>query len=69
MKFNEFMGALRKGPLKHVYLLSGAERYYSDKAKERILELLFPEEGSRDGALLRVSRIDRDSGDRALFFG
>ena len=55
MKFNEFMGALRKGPLKHVYLLSGVERYYIDKAKERILELLFPEEGSRDGALLRVS--------------
>ena len=54
MKFNEFMGTLRKTAPKHVYLLSGEESYYIDKAKERILSLLFPEEGERADSLLRM---------------
>ena len=51
MKFNEFMGALRKGPIKHVYLLSGEEPYYIDLAKERIIEILLPE-GNRTDSLI-----------------
>ena len=54
MKFNEFMGTLRKTAPKHVYLLSGEESYYIDKAKERILSLLFPNEGERAEAPLRM---------------
>ncbi len=42
MNFGEFMASLRKGSLRHVYLLSGEENYYIGKAKERILERLFP---------------------------
>ena len=51
MKFNEFMGALRKEPLKHVYLLSGEEPYYIDLAKERIIAALLPE-GNRADSLI-----------------
>lgn len=51
MKFNEFMGALRKGPLKHVYLLSGEEPYYIDLAKERIIAAILPE-GNRADSLI-----------------
>lgn len=54
MKFNEFMGALRKSAPKHVYLLSGEESYYIDRAKERILSLLLPDEATRADSLLRV---------------
>lgn len=39
MKFKEFIGALDKG-LKHVYLLSGEEKFYIDKAREEILARL-----------------------------
>lgn len=39
MKFNEFMAALDK-ELKHVYLLSGEETFYIDKAREKILAKL-----------------------------
>ncbi len=54
MKFSEFMGALQKGPLKHVYLLCGEEPYYIDRARERILNLLFPGEGEQAEALQRM---------------
>ena len=39
MKFNEFMAALDR-ELKHVYLLSGDETFYIDRAREKILEKL-----------------------------
>lgn len=42
LRYGEFMTALRRGNHKHVYLLCGEENYYIEKAKERILELLFP---------------------------
>ena len=61
MKFNEFMGALRKGEAKHVYLLSGEESYHIDRAKERILSLLLPRAESRADSLVRVQGdIDTD---------
>lgn len=37
MKYKEFIGAL-ENELKHVYLLSGKETFYIDKAREKILE-------------------------------
>ena len=42
LKYSEFMGNLRRG-LRHVYLLAGAEHYYIDRAREAILERLFPD--------------------------
>lgn len=39
MKFKEFMAALDK-EIKHVYLLSGEETFYIDKAREKILAKL-----------------------------
>ncbi|MBQ7723961.1 MAG: hypothetical protein IJT57_06500, partial [Selenomonadaceae bacterium] len=36
MKFKEFMTAL-DGEIKHVYLLCGAENFFIDKAREKIL--------------------------------
>ena len=36
MKFKEFMGAL-DGGLKNIYLLCGAETFFIDKAREKIL--------------------------------
>ena len=39
MKFKEFMSAL-DGELKNVYLLSGAETFFIDKAREKIFERL-----------------------------
>ena len=39
MKFKEFMAALDK-ELKHVYLLSGDETFYIDKAREKIMSKL-----------------------------
>ena len=50
MKYGPFMAALRKEPLKHVYLLAGEEHYYIEKAKAAILERIFPAgEGRQDG--------------------
>ena len=40
MKYGAFCIALSKQPLKQVYLLSGEENYYIEKAKERILTLI-----------------------------
>ncbi len=39
MKFKEFMSTLDRG-IKHVYLLSGEETFYIDKAREKILDKL-----------------------------
>ena len=50
MKFKEFMADVKKGNLKHVYLLAGAESYFIDRAREKILSLLFEsKEARRDG--------------------
>ncbi len=42
MKYGELMMKLRKDGPCQVYLLSGEESYYIDKARERILAALFP---------------------------
>ena len=42
MNYGEFMAALRQHGLKHVYLLSGEESYYIDKAEKQLLKRLFP---------------------------
>ena len=54
LNFGEFMASLRRGSLKHVYLLSGEETYYIRKAKERILEMLFPDGADMQDALQYV---------------
>lgn len=50
MKFGDFMAALKKGPPKNVYLLAGEEYYFIEKARERLLGVLFPH-GGRDKSL------------------
>lgn len=55
MKFSEFMAAIRKGELPHVFLLSGEEPYYIDKAKEALLGKLFPGGASMADALQKIS--------------
>lgn len=40
MKYGAFCAALKKTPLKQVYLLSGVESFYIEKAKERILKAI-----------------------------
>ena len=40
MQYGEFTVNLKKSPMKQVFLLSGDEDYYIEKAKNRILELL-----------------------------
>lgn len=56
------MAALRKEPLKHVYLLAGEEHYYIEKAKAAILEHLFPAgEGLRDGLEEAPAAMDADA--------
>lgn len=55
MKFSEFMAAIRKGELPHVFLLSGEEPYYIDKAKEALLGKLFPGGAGMADALQKVS--------------
>ena len=57
MKFGDFMIALEKGDLKHVYLLGGEENYYIEKARAKILEKLFP---GGDGLQESLQRIDGD---------
>ncbi len=59
MKFGEFMAALQKGSPKHVYLLGGEEHYYIEKARNRILEKLFP---GGEGLQESLQRIDGDAG-------
>ena len=54
MKFGEFMAAIRKGELPHVFLLSGEEPYYIDKAKGALLGRLFPDGvGMEDGRYMQ----------------
>ena len=60
MKFGEFMAAIRKGELPHVFLLSGEEPYYIDKAKGALLGRLFPDGVGMEDALQKVN------GDMAL---
>lgn len=43
MKYGELMALLKKEGPRQVYLLSGEESYYIDKARDRILAALFPE--------------------------
>ena len=47
MNYGEFMAALRQHGLKHVYLLTGEENYYIEKAEKKLLSQLFPG-GSRE---------------------
>ena len=58
MKFGEFMAAIRKGELPHVFLLGGEEPYYIDKAKEALLGKLFPGGTGMADALQKVSGDD-----------
>lgn len=66
MKYSEFMAKIRKGELPHVFLLSGEEHYYIDKAKEALLGRLFPDGRGREDALQKV---DGDLGLDALLAG
>ena len=62
MKFGEFMAALRKGSLQHIYLLGGEESYYIEKAKERIMEALFPDgKGMQDSLQSIDGDVDPDT--------
>ena len=49
------MAAIRKGELPHVFLLSGEEPYYIDKAKESLLGKLFPSGAGMADALQKIS--------------
>lgn len=42
MNYGEFMAFHKKNPAGRLYLLAGEESYFIDKAKKRVLELLFP---------------------------
>ena len=55
MKFGEFMAGLQKGALKHVYLLTGEERYYIEKARERLFARLFADQQEATGALQKLT--------------
>lgn len=55
MKFGEFMAGLQKEDLKHVYLLAGEERYYIEKAREKLLARLFANQQEQDGALQKLN--------------
>ena len=43
MNYGEFMAFHRKNPAGRLYLLAGEEGYYIEKAKKRLLEMLFPD--------------------------
>ena len=40
MKYGAFLAALRKSPLKQVFLLAGLESYFIEKARKRILDAI-----------------------------
>jgi DNA polymerase-3 subunit delta len=42
------MGKLAKGEIPHIFLLAGEEHYYIEKARQRILQRLFPSGGEQD---------------------
>jgi DNA polymerase-3 subunit delta len=49
MNFGELKTRLKKGDISRLYLLSGEESYYIQKAEEAILNTLFPK-----GYMLRM---------------
>ena len=51
MTYQDFMAALGKNDLRHVYLLTGEEPYYIEQAEKSILAKLFPRKADRDGGL------------------
>ena len=55
MKFGEFMAGLQKGGLKHVYLLAGEERYYIEKARDKLFSRLFANQQEQNGALQKLT--------------
>ena len=55
MKFGEFMAGLQKDGLKHVYLLAGEERYYIEKAREKLFSRLFANRQEQNGALQKLT--------------
>ena len=55
MKFGEFMASLQNNQLKHVYLLAGEERYYIEKAREKIFSQLFVSPQEQAGALQKLT--------------
>ena len=55
MKFGEFMAGLQKNGLKHVYLLAGEERYYIEKAREKLFSRLFANRQEQNGALQKLT--------------
>lgn len=62
MKYGELMARLRQGPLPHVFLLAGEEPYYIEKARERLLRLLFPDpEALQEGLRKFTGDVDTDT--------
>ena len=57
MKFGEFMASLQNNALKHVYLLVGEERYYIEKAREKIFAQLFASPQEQAGALQKLTGV------------
>ena len=55
MKFGEFMASLQKGQLKHVYLLTGEEHYYIDKALSRLFAKLFTSAQEQQASLQKLT--------------
>ena len=55
------MAKLQQGDPKHIYLLAGEENYYIEKAQQRILARLFPDEQEIGDALQKLNgTIDSD---------
>ena len=48
MKYGDFLTALRQEEPKHIYLLSGGEDYYLDRAEKAVLARLFPDKSGAD---------------------
>ena len=48
MKYGELMASLHKNQPGHLYLLTGEEGYFIDKAEKKLLELLFPQGYTKD---------------------
>lgn len=71
MKFNEFMRAL-DDDVKHVYLLVGTEKFFIDKAREKILSRLNVDKQTEltiiDGGKLQLSEVISTI-DSSPFFG
>ncbi|WP_369684354.1 DNA polymerase III subunit delta, partial [Selenomonas ruminantium] len=57
VKFGEFMAGLQKGALKHIFLLAGEERYYIEKAQEKIFSRLFANQQEQAGALQKLTGV------------